>query len=152
MKRRGAFAFFGRDAIDRRVQKYCVYVLICPNTKKVRYVGITQAWKDRRATHTRLQRKPITPVQFWINDLIRDGKKPIFRVIVKLQSPSLCVNDSVFMERSTTARVIEDYAIARARQCGADLLNVDAIQRAKTRKPRRNPLLIIRNKAKAATA
>lgn len=113
-----------------------VYVLQCPDTRLVRYVGLTRNWKARKASHSIALPKPTTPVQKWTTALALIGKRPIFRVVVRIQAPGLSLGGTCFIQSRALTTMAEKEVIERARLAGCDLLNVDLVERFKTRKPR----------------
>jgi group I intron endonuclease len=86
-----------------------IYVLICPKTGEVRYVGKTVNPKSRYAGH--LSWKGHTHVSRWIHSLINDGLKPILDIV------DLCTKEN-WIER-------ERYWIAYYRELGRDLTNLN---------------------------
>ena len=60
------------------LDKPCVYKIICPYSKKVKYVGHTHDPKSRFRAHTY---KNKTEVGAWIQSLIKNNRLPIFEII-----------------------------------------------------------------------
>lgn len=58
-----------------------IYVLKCPDTKEVRYVGKSNNPEQRLKAHNNKARDIGTYKRNWINKLRVDGKKPIFEII-----------------------------------------------------------------------
>lgn len=93
----------GRDALAS------IYVLKCPETGLIRYIG--QTWKLHQRTWaygTRSNNEDARPVSCWVRSLIDKGTRPILEVIDETGNPD---------ER-------EALAIKLARECGVALLNV----------------------------
>ena len=64
---------------------YYIYLLICPLSQKVRYVGCSKNPKARYSSHIResIQRQN-TRKKEWINSLIKKGLKPKQQIINEL--------------------------------------------------------------------
>jgi hypothetical protein len=68
---------------------WAIYVLKCPDTLRVRYVGWTINLINRMAVHRyRAKKTPRkTYCEKWINSLLRQGKKPIMDVVERSSGP-----------------------------------------------------------------
>jgi hypothetical protein len=59
-----------------------IYALLDPDTDDVRYIGITGTTPEQRyREHVSSKSKPVTPRDFWMNGLIKQGKKPKLLVL-----------------------------------------------------------------------
>ena len=58
-----------------------IYVLRCPDSKEVRYVGKTNNPEQRLKAHNNKARDIGTYKRNWINKLRQENKKPIFEII-----------------------------------------------------------------------
>jgi predicted GIY-YIG superfamily endonuclease len=68
------------------VKIYYLYYLIDPNTNIVRYVGITYRPKQRYSEHINSAKKLKNHKANWINLLLLNNQKPIFKIIVESQN------------------------------------------------------------------
>lgn len=66
------------EICGRRVD---VYVLRCPDSNDVRYVGVTREGIKRLNRHIREARARRSHRHCWINKLEREGKRPVFEVV-----------------------------------------------------------------------
>lgn len=71
------------DPVDAFQETFYVYVLECPVTKCVRYVGSTNNPMSRYMSHLTNARNKNDAKSVWIRRLIRDGKYPVLRIIAK---------------------------------------------------------------------
>jgi hypothetical protein len=109
-----------------------VYVLICPLTKRVRYVGSTQQPKTRRYCHTRqIFEQPKTPVQAWTTELIENGTPPLFRIVSRVGGVGWRVRGGYVCQPEDMMRSIEKMIIKRCLLLGCDLLNVQCTRLVK---------------------
>lgn len=130
-----------RSLAVREWSDYVVYILLCPNTKRVRYVGSTRQVGNRRRAHTKqVHATPKCPVQLWTNELISAGTPPLFRVIVHVRSVGWALGSSHCRSISRPeheVRTIEKRIIGDCLAAGCDLLNVASTPKfTKNRKPR----------------
>lgn len=99
-----------------------VYVLRCPKTKAIRYVGVTKNPKNRLEGHLRERRRKNPKVR-WVQKLLRAGLEPIMEIV----------------EETLTWEEAEIRWIANLRSGGCDLLNVSPggrnVPREKNYKP-----------------
>lgn len=103
-----------------------IYVLSCPRTKLVRYVGRAKSPRDRHWTHIAINKAPSTPVQVWVQAIRQAyGVRPIFKLAVSVAA------FDVFGEMlvgSIAARghgkAIEKMVIRQVISSGYPLLNV----------------------------
>ena len=58
-----------------------IYILIDPNTNKIRYVGMTKLSLEHRLSLHLREKLKITHKSYWINSLKKDNKKPIIQLI-----------------------------------------------------------------------
>lgn len=58
-----------------------VYVLRCPETNDIRYVGVTAEGGKRLARHVREARANKTHRHRWISKLVKAGKLPVFEIV-----------------------------------------------------------------------
>ncbi len=58
-----------------------VYIIVCPITHKVVYVGQCQDAQLRILVHICSTTKSKTPVSYWIKDIIKQGLFPLFCMI-----------------------------------------------------------------------
>lgn len=85
-----------------RTEKPCVYRIICPLTKKTRYIGMTQSPSVRFRAHLN---KNKSEVGAWIQSLLNDGNAPIFETIerfnykIKKGLPDTCDMNMRMAER-----------------------------------------------------
>lgn len=63
------------------MQEALIYVLMCPDTLQIRYVGKATGLRGRYKNHCQFRRKPSCFRERWINKLIRNGKFPIIDLI-----------------------------------------------------------------------
>lgn len=68
------------------MKTYYLYYLIDPNTNEVRYVGITYRPKRRLTEHLYLSKKIKSHKDKWINKLLSNGQKPIFKIMLETES------------------------------------------------------------------
>ena len=61
--------------------KVFIYVLECPITNEVRYIGKTINLLDRLRGHIKTSKKLKTHKDKWVNNLINEGLKPIIKEI-----------------------------------------------------------------------
>lgn len=100
---------------------YYIYVLRCPQTNKIRYVGCTQFPAYRQREHCIYAiKEPKTKLQQWLCGLRSQGQKPVFEIVDSFQANILTA-----WKRGKEATWIQD-----CREQGCDLLNV-AWNRAK---------------------
>ncbi len=68
--------------------KWVIYILRCPDTNQVRYVGWTGDAVNRMAVH-RYRAKYIckTDCEIWVRGLLKDGKEPIKEVVQYGEGP-----------------------------------------------------------------
>lgn len=99
---------------------FSVYILICPLTDKVRYVGVSNNLKQRYAAHTQSPSKYIKP---WIQSLKQDGALPLMkeieRIDVKCSKGAMAFQ--VLGDSKLTSR--ELFWIDHYSKQGCDLLN-----------------------------
>lgn len=69
------------DTMMERAIPICVYVLRCPDSMDVRYVGVTKEPKRRLARHITEARSRKTHRHNWIMSLVDKGKRPIFEIV-----------------------------------------------------------------------
>lgn len=60
-----------------------IYVLICPKTSNIRYVGKSTRPEQRLKEHIKGSENPKYPVQFWIQKLLKNNLKPTMQVLFK---------------------------------------------------------------------
>jgi predicted GIY-YIG superfamily endonuclease len=65
------------------MKTYYLYYLIDPNSNEVRYVGITYRPKKRLNEHIYESLKLKTHKDKWINKLLNNGQKPIFKIVLE---------------------------------------------------------------------
>ena len=58
-----------------------VYVLKCPITKKIKYIGQTKNFKKRKMQH-KCARYLSIPMEKWLNELKKDNLLPLFEIIL----------------------------------------------------------------------
>ena len=95
--------------------KYKLYVLVDPNTRKIRYVGQTvqsvRARLNQHIWHTTSPSQRKLHVNYWIKQLLDAGQKPLLRLV--------CLRETV--EEMDAA---ESAAIAKLRAKGYKLCNI----------------------------
>lgn len=95
--------------------KYKLYVLVDPNTRKIRYVGQTsqtvRARLSQHIWHTTSPSQPKHHVNSWIKVLLEAGQKPILRLV--------CLRET--LEEIDVAEIA---SIARLRAKGYKLCNI----------------------------
>lgn len=97
---------------------YIVYVLLCPETKIVRYVGSTRQARSRKQCHTRqIHAVPKTPVEAWTTQMVSAGTPPIFRVVCHVRATG-------HLRPEREVRRIERALIKDFARQGKSLLNV----------------------------
>lgn len=112
-----------------------IYVLLCPITRKVRYVGSTKKPWERKQQHTKyIASRPNAPVQVWTNEMIRNGTPAIFKVLCMLRGAGWGITKSDGTGRTMFLPEKRLLAIERQliRDCireGCDLLNVASVPR-----------------------
>ena len=67
------------------MKTYYLYYLIDPNTNLVRYVGVTYRPKQRYKEHINSAKKEKNHKANWINSLLRNNQKPVFKIIFETQ-------------------------------------------------------------------
>ena len=67
------------------MKTYYLYYLIDPNTNLVRYVGVTYRQKQRYKEHINSAKKEKNHKANWINSLLRNNQKPVFKIIFETQ-------------------------------------------------------------------
>ena len=102
-KKNGRPSLFSPEMVE-------LYVLRCPDTKEVRYVGKANNAQKRLASHLRDSAMRNTPVYCWIRKLLELGKAPIVE----------CVQ----VVNASDWQTAEIALIAKYRQEGARLLNL----------------------------
>jgi predicted GIY-YIG superfamily endonuclease len=86
-----------------------IYILRCPQTNEIRYVGCTEHPKIRERNHCRhAVSNPNTRVLMWVKSLREQGMRPVFEII----------------ESSERAFQHEGDWVRTFRAQGCDLLNV----------------------------
>ncbi|MFA5207373.1 MAG: GIY-YIG nuclease family protein [Candidatus Paceibacterota bacterium] len=68
------------------MKTYYLYYLIDPDTNVVRYVGITYRPEQRYKEHLTDAKELKTHKDNWINKLLINNKKPIFKIILQTQN------------------------------------------------------------------
>lgn len=63
-----------------------IYVLRCPESGEVRYVGKANNAQDRLKTHLRDCKRRNTPIYCWIRRLLADGMTPAIEVVKQVAS------------------------------------------------------------------
>jgi len=102
---------------------YYIYVLLCPDTGKVRYIGKTMRLKGRKQAHR--NGYGISPVDRWKRVLTANGKTAIFRIIEEVEDRGV-------------GKWREHWWIRYFRHQGQPILNISTIS-AKTARAIRNP-------------
>lgn len=97
------------------MNNYYIYILRCPDTNDIRYVGCTRFPTHRKREHClHAIKEPKSRLQIWLKGLRDNTKQPIFEIIDTFKAETLAV-----WERGKEARWIQDY-----REQGCSLLNV----------------------------
>jgi hypothetical protein len=108
------------------MDRYTVYVLRCPDTNAIRYVGYTDYPERRKRSHcSNRPTKPKTPVQEWTASLIDAGKCAIFEIFAD------------GFPDGFEAREVERAQIKKLLSEGYELLNVACTPKKKP-KPKKN--------------
>jgi hypothetical protein len=101
-----------------------IYVLRCPHTDGIRYVGQTWQPRNRRNNHTRqICPAPKTRVQVWTSAMVAAGTPPIFEIVAVIKSNRTYSDDSFVCDSTFAARALESRIIRRCLDIGCDLLN-----------------------------
>jgi hypothetical protein len=69
--------------------RYCVYLLRCPDTGEVRYVGYTYSEGNRRDSHSRHSERVSCPVSVWKRRLAAKGKSAAMEIVCRVHTPKL---------------------------------------------------------------
>lgn len=70
------------ESLDAYWYMHYIYILRCPDTNDVRYVGCTQYPKIRERNHClHTINEPKTRVQAWLKTLREQGKPPVFEIV-----------------------------------------------------------------------
>jgi len=81
---------------------YYLYYLIDPNTNLVRYIGITYRPKQRYKEHLNSAEKLKNYKANWINSLLKNNQKPIFRIIAESQDKEEIIKHEINHIKSNT--------------------------------------------------
>jgi len=109
-----------------RIPSPIVYVLLCPETDEIKYVGVTKHPKERKAQHTkRIKRNPVNPVDKWTNSLIVLGTPPKFVRVAQLSGKGFMERSHFIFSPQSGVRMIERCMIHRLTDIGCELLNVE---------------------------
>lgn len=94
---------------------FYIYILRCPDTSNVRYVGCTQFPTHREREHCiHAITIPKSPLQVWLKELRSTQKMPVFEIV-----DSFNANGFNIIERGIESNWIQNY-----KEQGCDLLNV----------------------------
>lgn len=110
--------------MDAHSRTFYVYVLRCPVTDNVRYVGVTRHPKSRESKHRSRKSHATMAVDVWTDGLARKGTPVEFQILATCED---------LLGVGSFAVHLEESAIAYCRKAGYALLNADipAIKRRK---------------------
>lgn len=113
--------------MDANARTFYVYVLRCPITDSVRYVGVTRCPKNRKTAHRSRKSHATLAVDVWTDGLARKGTPATFHVIATCED---------LLGVGSFAVHLEESAIAYCRKAGYALLNADVPAIKRRKKPR----------------
>lgn len=103
---------------------HVIYVLRCPDTNAVRYVGTSRNAAYRNHSHCARKCNRRSPVNDWTSSLAEQGKQPIFEVVSEIRFAQPPEGERPACYPDIAARHLETHFIHGYLQCGCDLLNV----------------------------
>ena len=88
--------------------KVDIYGLYCPDSGAIRYIGKANCSAERLKSHLRDSKKRKSPVQRWISDLLKDGKRPILEVLITVHQAEweMAERDIIFQARSEGQNIL----------------------------------------------